>query len=77
MFTLHLIERFSLPQFSAAPGKNEHTEGSKDGIKLPTKSHFAMSMGVPHMYVVTLKLTYLPICQARIHAEEDQVALVT
>lgn len=38
---------------------------------------FAMSIGVPHMHVVTLNLTYLPICQARIHAEEDQVALVT
>lgn len=57
--------------------KEKTTEDSKEDLKLPWKFCFVMSIGVPCIYVVTWNLTYLPICQARIHAGEDQVALVT
>lgn len=60
LFTLLLMEWLFLPQFSVALGKNKHTEGSEDSIQLLTKSCFAVDIGVPQMYVVTLNLaTYL------------------
>lgn len=52
----------------------KHTE---DCVKRPTKSRFAMSTGMSHMCGVTLNLTHLCSCQARAHAEEEQVALAT